>query len=92
MIEPRIAFADDYVVAGRIRFCQHVLALEQLQVGRDELISLGGRDDPQRLHADPPVLYIPLLNRLGQIIRRERQLRRRLGYALWHFVFLAVCG
>src|SRR5262245_25668235 len=66
MIEPGIAFADDYVVAGRIRFCQHVLPLEQLQVGRDELISLGGRDDPQRLHADPPLLYIALLNRLGQ--------------------------
>src|SRR6266496_980612 len=92
VIEPGIPFANDYVVGGRIRFCQHVLALEQLQVGCDERLSLGGRDDPQRLHAGPPLLYIGPLDGLDQIIWRKRRFRRPWGYALRHFAFLALCG
>jgi hypothetical protein len=80
------------VIAGRIRLRQHVLALEQLQVSRDELLSLGGRDHPQRLHPSPPLLYIAPLDGLDQMIWRKSRLRRRWRHALRHFAFLTVRG
>src|ERR1043166_5354271 len=67
MIEPGIAFADDHVVVGRIRFRQHILAPEQLKGICNELLSVSGRDDPQRLDPRPPLLYVALFNGLDEI-------------------------